>query len=128
MNEKQTFSDWVKEHKRGIVVGVGITATVFCGILIWKNCDEVYALTAKVSKAYIKKPVSLQSNESVMSDSLQPLICEQQKITSSVSSFVRNLPDGQHASPSKIATATEHGFELVDNQTWVEPFTRTIAA
>ena len=33
---------------------------------------------------------------------------------------LRKLPKGWHASPEKIATARENGFELQDGETWVE--------
>ena len=42
--------------------------------------------------------------------------------------FLRNLPEGYHASSHKIATALEHGFNLEGGQTWVDKHTRTYAA
>ena len=39
-----------------------------------------------------------------------------------VDQHIRNLPLGKHASPEKIATAVEHGFELLEGQTWVEAY------
>ena len=36
------------------------------------------------------------------------------------SKHIRNLPKGHKASPEKVATAKENGFDLKENQTWVE--------
>ena len=39
-----------------------------------------------------------------------------------VSKHIRNLPEGWHASPGKVATALETGIELLDGQTWVDSY------
>ncbi|MHB9796100.1 hypothetical protein [Streptococcus suis] len=38
------------------------------------------------------------------------------------SKHIRNLPEGQKASPEKIRTAEENGFLLEDGQTWVDDY------
>lgn len=39
-----------------------------------------------------------------------------------VTDHIRNLPEGWRASAGKIATAAEHGYELLSGQTWVERY------
>lgn len=41
-----------------------------------------------------------------------------------VTDHIRNLPEGWRASAGKIATAAEHGYELLPGQTWVERYVK----
>ena len=45
-----------------------------------------------------------------------------------VSEHIRNLPDGWHPSPEKIAEAEEKNIPLTDGQTWVDSYTKGGAA
>ena len=42
----------------------------------------------------------------------------------SVLSHYRKLPIGHKPSAEKIATAVANGFEIAENQTWVDSYTR----
>ena len=127
MNEKNSVYSWVKEHKKHIMVGLGITAVVITGVLIGENWDALHEVTVEIHKAQSNNNLSLKKMKVTEVVPVQYQVIDEVR-TSTVNSFVRNLPDGQHASHQKIATAAEHGFELIDNQTWVESFSRTIAA
>lgn len=129
MEEEKNFTGWVKKHKKAIVItGVGIV-TVVGAVLIGKNWTTLCELAAEIqrSKGQNKLLPSAQvlAPEIVTTVSLPEV---QSTAISEVSSFIRNLPEGYHASAAKVATAAENGFELVENQKWVEPFVRRIAA
>jgi len=44
-----------------------------------------------------------------------------------VSSHLRNLPSGYHASPMKVSTAMNNGFILNQGQTWVDAYSKAMA-
>ena len=41
-----------------------------------------------------------------------------------VSRHIRNLPDGWHASPEKVAEALKNNIILMDGQTWVDSYVK----
>lgn len=127
--EKKTVVERVKEHKNEIIIaGVGITVVVGF-ILARKNWDAICELAMGSTKARPQNKLPINTKSTMPKATILPTASEPQTTTiSEVNSFVRNLPEGHHASAEKVATATANGFELIDNQTWVKPFTRKIAA
>ena len=129
MKEKKTFSAWVSEHKKGIIItSVGI-AVVAGTILVGKNWDAISKLAVRSAEGKSQNKLPIGAQAAVPDMPVQVPSDKPQIMTiSEVRSFVRNLPEGHHPSAEKVATAAENGFELIENQTWVEPFTRKIAA
>lgn len=129
MKEKKTFSAWVSEHKKEIIItGVGIVV-VAGAIMVGKNWDAISKLAVGPTERKPQNKLPIRTQTAIPDIAVQISSDEPQIMTiSEVRSFVRNLPEGYHPSAKKIATAAENGFELIENQTWVEPFTRKIAA
>ena len=135
-NETKTkFIEWVKAHKKELVIaGVSVTAIV-AFILGHKNRKQLMDLWATlqktISKAPDMAPVATDIVEKV-AEKVVPVveILEPAKlvvvdasnidlIPFAVSKHIRNLPEGWHPSAEKIATAAENGIKLLPNQTWV---------
>lgn len=135
-NETKTkFIEWIKAHKKELVIaGISITAIVAL-ILGHKNRKQLMDLWATLQKALSKAPdmapVGTDIAEKVAEKAAPVVeIIEPAKlvvvdassidlIPFAVSKHIRNLPDGCHPSAEKMATAAETGIKLLPNQTWV---------
>lgn len=126
MEERKHLFEKIKEHKTEIIA-TGVSLITLAGvILIAKNWDSIKGFSSaglyrKGSEACISiTPTSTLIDSSVTSN----LSCN--KIVD-VSDHIRNLSAGRHASAEKLATAAEHGYNLLQNQTWVIPYTKKCA-
>ena len=126
MEEKKHFFEKVKEHKTEIIA-TGVTLISLAGvILLTKNWDSVKEFTVagflkngSEAGAIIRPIPKLVENN-------MPKSLPSKKIID-VSEHIRNLSVGCHASAEKLATAAEHGYSLLPNQTWVIPYTKNCA-
>ena len=134
-DQKKGFIQWVKAHKKELVIAGISIASIIAIIIVIKNKDSIVALWKSLRKSIDRPPVKsvANSHESV---SLAETVSEAQIIqfpvgrniqsTFDVSDHIRNLPNGCHASAEKIATAAEHGFKLKSGQTWVDGYTKSL--
>ena len=142
IENKDNFIKWVKSHKKQLAA-VGISAIVIVALIltiknrealtdlmkgivnsISKPANTVTAQSASVIKAGSSAQVTDISKavaEPVQSATTSAKI---DKIPFEVHKHVRNLPEGYHASPEKVATALDNGIELLNNQTWVADYTK----
>lgn len=128
-NEKKTFVDWIKEHKKELIIaGVSIAAiiAVIIGIKNHKALEEVWASLRKLVE---KTPETMPVAKSVPDTDMSPVkeiveinIISSDRVPHDVVEHLRNLPEGWKASAEKIATAAEHGYDLLPGQTWVEAY------
>lgn len=127
--EKKTFVDWIKEHKKELVIaGVSIAAiiAVVIGIKNHKDLEKAWAFLRKVVEKMpktipVKKPVPV--TEVVPVKKIVDInIVPAEKVPHDVVEHLRNLPEGWKASAQKIATAADHGYNLLPGQTWVEAY------
>jgi len=144
--QKNRLLEWVKAHKKELIIG-GVSASVLVGIILGiRNNGSIEALreslNKNIEKVPIKIPEALQAvpdkvihTKAMVTDIIQPT--ETLSIRSSnaiqntfeVSDHIRNLHEGWYASAEKIAIAAEHGYDLKPGQTWVDMYTkRTVAA
>lgn len=127
--EKMTFVQWVKEHKKELIIaGVNIAAmvTVIIGI---KNLKALEGAWSSLRKLVGKTPECIPVKKTVAVTEAVPLmdiveinIVTADRIPHDVAEHLRNLPEGWKASAEKIATASEHGYDLLPGQTWVEAY------
>lgn len=127
--EKKTFVDWVKEHKKELIIaGLSITAiiAVIIGIKNQKALEEAWA---SLGKRLEKTPETIPAVKTVPIAEAAPVkgIVKNNIVTTyrkphDVAGHLRNLPEGWKASAEKIATAAEHGHKLRPGQTWVEAY------
>lgn len=128
-NEKKTFVDWVKEHKKELIIaGVSIAAiiAVIIGIKNHKALEEAWSSLRKlVERALEAMPVAKSvpvTEVSPVKEIVEVNIISADRVPHDVAEHLRNLPEGWKASAQKIATAAEHGYDLLPGQTWVEAY------
>ena len=133
--EKENFIKWVRVHKRELVIaGVCITAVISV-ILGYKNKAELMklwkSLEGKICKQSQTKTIINDSKKVDVISSVEPFSVAIAEYASNiianpqtVTAHKRNLPEGWKASPNKMSTALENGFNLQGNQTWVKEYNR----
>ena len=124
---KQKFCEKVKEHKTEILVAGGIIVSVAAVILIsrkWDllNSQNITNLLKDGAKAKSNVvplvPVTIQNT--IIDSTSDGRIIE-------ISKHIRNLPEGWKPSLEKLNTALMNGFELAENQTWVDDYPKFCA-
>ena len=127
--EKKTFVDWVKEHRKELIIaGAGIVA-IIAVIIGAKNRAALEEIWASLRKLVGKKPDIIPVSNAVSVADVAPVkdimeinIVTADRMPHDVAEHLRNLPEGWKASAEKIATAAEHGYDLRPGQTWVEAY------
>ncbi len=134
--EKKRIIKWIKEHKKELLIAGGSVISIIVAVLIVKNGDELEEVVEKLFEniscnktKIIVEPNKIANSESLIESITNPKIsCDMientQKIPIDVDSHIRNLANGFHASPEKIATAAEYGYTLAPGQTWVEAYSK----
>lgn len=136
---KKDFIKWVKTHKIQLAIAGISSVTVICiitGVMkkdaiieLWTSLQNSISKTpAKLSQANSHIPKTLEAHTTVM----EPIVEPQEVIkpyTLPTSPFnvklhKRNLPEGWHASPEKVAEAKLLGIDLQPNQTFVISYTK----
>ena len=127
--EKKTFVDWIKEHKKELIIARVSIATIIAVIVGIKNHKALEEAWASLRKLVEKTPemipvAKLMSVTEVtpVKDIVEINIVTADRIPHDVAEHLRNLPEGWKASAEKIATAAEHGYDLLPGQTWVEAY------
>ena len=129
--EKKVFTEFVKEHKKAIVIGAVTVFTVVVGLVIFKNRMAIKAaLSTFNTKVAVTKslkipmdvlPVSPEVVEACTAEVLPS--CR----TINVREHLRNLPGGWNASQSKVNLAAQYGVTLGEHQTLVNSYTKVAA-
>ncbi len=133
MEERKSLIQWIKEHKKELIItGVSITALILIVLGIknrttiiatWEALKEIAEKTAKKNTKkttidVVKNPLEQPLEISSIIPSNSP------NLSVEVSRHIRNLPEGWHASPEKIAAALANNITLLDGQTWVDSYTK----
>ena len=118
--EEKTFVNWVKKHKKQLIIAGVSTAAIISIIVGIENQKALEEVWASLRKLIEKKPdvISVVDN-TVSITEVTPVkdIVTTGKIPHDVAEHLRNLPEGWKASAEKIATAAEHGYDLLPGQT-----------
>lgn len=131
MKEREGLISWIKEHKKELIIagiGIGTLVLIILGI---KNQDTIKAVwislqsivkrsTVKVTETVTK--VSVETPQEPVKEVVTAVASNSDSIPFEVSRHIRNLPDGWHASPEKVAEALENNIILMDGQTWVDSY------
>lgn len=139
--QKKGFIKWIMAHKKDLLIaGISITAIV-AAVLVYRNHESIVALRDTLKKTLQKTSVSELPVATTASkvdlvtptavNTVEVVIEPTEKIVKllpqgpfEVTDHIRNLPEGWRASAGKIATAAEHGYELLPGQTWVERYVK----
>lgn len=127
--ENYKILNWIKEHKVELIIGGLCIAGIVAIIISEKNRQEMEDEWVTLSKQVRKtlkavKEVDVVSvvEDTPVKDLVENNVVKIDRIPHDVSEHLRNLPQGWKASEEKIATAVEHGYNLVPGQTWVEAY------
>lgn len=131
MEERKGIIQWIKEHKKELIIaGVSIEALVLVVIGI-KNKDAIKELWESLKNTAIQTSlkVSDAATEVVMEAPIESfqngvsnMASNSETIPFEVRKHIRNLPEGWHASPKKIEEALKNSIILMDGQTWVDGY------
>lgn len=130
MEERKDLIQWIKEHRRQLIfAGIGIGTMILIALGL-KNQEEIRAVRKSLERA-VKHPTA----KAVTEAALAPVPRIAATVASSrgatpfeVGRHIRNLPDGWHASPEKVAEALKNNIILREGQTWVDSYMKGGAA
>lgn len=133
MEERKSLICWIKEHKKELVVAGISTGTMILIVLGIKNRETIKAVwgslkeAVKQSAAEVTETVTKVTAE-IPSEHIQETVTamasNSESLPFEVSRHIRNLPNGWHASPEKIAEALKNNIRLIDGQTWVDSYVK----
>ncbi len=134
MSEKHKFVDWIKAHKKQLLIA-GISVTAMIGIIIGlKNKEAIRelweALENSLSKTPEKLPESItivQTAPPVIEEVIPVRLYTPPQEPFEVSQHIRNLSGGRYHSVKKAAEAAELGIDLLPHQTLVDTYTKCAA-
>ena len=134
MNEKHKFVNWVKDHKKQLLIA-GISVTAVIGIIIGlKNKEAIKELWEKLenslSKTTEKLPESItivKTDPQLIEEVIPVRLYTSPQETFGVSQHIRNLSGGRHHSIEKAAEAAALGIDLLPHQTLVDTYTKFAA-
>lgn len=134
MNEKHKFVNWVKDHKKQLLIA-GISVTAVIGIIIGlKNKEAIKELWENLenslSKTTEKLPESItivKTDPQLIEEVIPVRLYTSPQETFGVSQHIRNLSGGRHHSIEKAAEAAALGIDLLPHQTLVDAYTKFAA-
>lgn len=133
MGDRKSLIRWIKDHKKQLIIaGVSIGALILI-VLGTKNRAEIEAvwdslkgvlkqLKAKTTKEVVEGVGELPPTST--SVNIDRVTSETKADPYEVSSHIRNLPVGCHASREKIDEARKKDIHLLEGQTWVVSYTK----
>jgi len=136
MEENKSFLNWIKEHRKGLIIaGVSLSAVaaLIIGIKnreqlieVWNSLKKLVAKTPETSVTRRLPDLPARPIETPIVTPEIPVntLSKSEVVPFDVSSHIRNLHVGWKASTEKIAVAADHGYDLKPGQTWVEGYTK----
>lgn len=133
MKEQSQIIQWIKAHKKQLILaGIGIAAVIAL-VLGIKNKDTLKALWASLKGAV--EPTAERISDAVTTtvteiptETPALLLSNDPCVPQEVRRHIRNLHEGWHASPEKLAAAREMGIILQEGQTWVDNYMKGVCA
>lgn len=131
---KKGFVDWVKDHKKQLLIA-GISVTAIIGTIIGlKNKEAISELWETLEKSISKTPEKLPESVSI-AQAAQPVFEETTPVrmytsprdSFGVSQHFRKLSGGRHHSAKKAAEAALLGIDLPPDLTLVDAYTKYAA-
>ena len=133
MKEQSQIIQWIKAHKKQLILaGIGIAAMIAL-VLGIKNKDTLKTLWASLKGAV--EPTAERISDAVTTtvteiptETPALLLSNDPRVAQEVRRHIRNLHEGWHASPEKLAAAREMGILLQEGQTWVDNYMKGVCA
>ena len=139
MKEQKKVIRWIKDHKKELIIAGVSIAAVIGAILLYKNRKALKAYwdylvgliqhvgVAKTPGDAVKAAENVAKVTEEVAKATEAATHTAEVIPFEVAKHIRNLPDGWHASPGKIASAVENGVALAEGQTWVDCYWKGVA-
>lgn len=130
MHEQKRIIRWIKKHKAELIIAGFSIGTLILMVLGIKNHAMIKSLWESL-RASVEQPRVNMTTVTKVTVDVQPepikevfttIQSNSDPLPYEVSRHIRNLPEGWHASPEKIASALENNITLMDSQTWVESY------
>lgn len=136
MKERKTIGQWIKEHKKHLLLGGTCIVSLIAIAFGVKHSDKLSEVCETVHRAFEEFGKRKDDDPEVSIEIPITIVDVQPKETAhfktndvvpfEVCRHIRNLPEGRHASQEKIAAAREENITLEDGQTWVEHYMKGI--
>lgn len=135
--DRNSLIQWIKEHKNQLIIAGISIGTLILIVLGIKNRAAIKAVW-DLLKGVLKHPTAKTAEEVVKvvteitpapaSEVATAVASNSEMLPFEVSRHIRNLPEGWHASPGKVAEAKKYNIILLDGQTWVDSYMKGVAA
>ena len=133
MEDRKSLIRWIKGHKKQLIIAGISIGTLILIILGIKNRAAIKAVWDSL-KGVVKHPTAKAAEEvakvvtdippAPASENVTAVVSNSETLPFEVSRHIRNLPDGWHASPEKVAEALKNSIILMDGQTWVDSYVK----
>ena len=133
MEDRKSLIRWIKDHKKQMIIAGISIGTLILIILGIKNRAAIKAVWDS-QKGVVKHPTAKAAEEvakvvtdippAPASEIVTAVVSNSETLPFEVSRHIRNLPDGWHASPEKVAEALKNNIILMDGQTWVDSYVK----
>lgn len=129
MDEKNKLIQWIKEHKKQLLIAGICVTTLIVLILRNKNKELLKAMWEKLKvkiEPASENIVHIVVEKTTVTPVPAPtkLVIDEPSIPFEVRRHIRTLPEGLKASPGKIVSAFEYNIILTERQTWVDSYTK----
>lgn len=130
MAEKKVLIDWVKKHKKKLILAGASIPVILALIIGIKNRDELikaWKALIKLADETSQKITDITTADWEDASALEIMDFNTPKNGADlieVCLHIRNLPEGWTPSKEKIMSAAQMGYELKPSQTWVEKYTK----
>lgn len=130
MEYKKTENKYIKlikDHKNEIIIGTLIVGVTIGAVYMYNRSGIEKFSINKIVKSNntltkVSKDEKINRIKKVVTQDFK-IATEDVKLVS-VKSHPRKLPSGYKPSSEKVATAIENGFNLAENHTWVDFYTK----
>ena len=123
MEDRKSLIRWIKDHKKQMIIAGISIGTLILIILGIKNRAAIKAVWDSL-KGVVKHPTAKVAEEvakvvtdippAPASEIVTAVVSNSETLPFEVSRHIRNLPDGWHASPEKVAEALKNNIILMD--------------
>ena len=125
--KKKSLSTFAKEHKKEMAIGALTIGTIVTGIVIYKKCNiplkeaMAYSDNLCLGAESVKEriPDLLFNTEIVIKNDIDNNPVSR---IINVQEYIRKLPKDYNHSKKALELAAEYGYNLLDNETFVRPY------
>ena len=129
MEDRKSLIQWIKDHKKQLIIAgisIGTLIMIILGIknraairAVWDSLKEVVKHPTAKPAEEVEKVVT-EISPAPAAEIVTAVKSNSEMVPFEVSRHIRNLPNGWHASPEKVAEAQKNNINISEGQTWVK--------